>query len=83
MKTMTHILDRVADYFGRFTPSKTTEYIALQMARKLGDLQAFRHYIVLFEHYPEDLLLNVYRQSGNAGNRTGEHFMKALREVTH
>jgi hypothetical protein len=79
---MTNILRRVADSLGRFTPSKPSEYLALQMAKKLGDQEVFRHYLVLFEHYTEDLLLNIYRRCQSAGNLTGAHFMKLLREQT-
>jgi hypothetical protein len=79
---MTEILDRVADYFGRFTPSKPSEYLALQVARKLGDLKAFRHYLVLFEHYPEELFLDIYRRCAREGMLTGEQFMKTLRTIT-
>jgi len=80
---MTNILARVDNYFGRFTPSKPTEYLALQIARRLNDAQAFRHYQVLFEHYPENLLLDVYRRCNREGNLSGEHFMNILREITN
>ena len=79
---MTNILERVADYVGRFSPSKPSEYLALQIARKLGDQSVFRHYLVLFEHYPEELLLDIYRRCRKEGHLTGEHFMKVLREIT-
>jgi hypothetical protein len=79
---MSNILDRVADSFGRFSPSKPTEYLALQVARKLGDIKAFRHYLGLFERYPEEVLLDAYQRCAGRGNLTGEHFMKTLRKVT-
>lgn len=79
---MTQILDRVADYFSHFIPSKITEYLALQVAHKLGDTAAFRHYLVLFEHYPEHLLLDIFRRCQSDGALTGDHFMRLLREQT-
>jgi hypothetical protein len=79
---MTQILDRVAHYFSYFTPSKITEYLALQVARKLSDTTAFRHYLVLFEHYPEHLLLDIFRRCQSDDTLTGEHFMRLLREQT-
>lgn len=77
---MIKILDRVADSLGRFMPTKPRDYLALQMARKLGGLAAFRHYVILFEHYPEDLLLHIYRRCQEAGRLTGECFMEQLSE---
>jgi hypothetical protein len=74
------ILDRVADSLGRFTPAKPRDYLALQMARRLGNLDAFRHYLILFEHYPEELLMNIYRHCQDAGRLTGECFMELLSE---
>ncbi len=72
----------MADSLGRFTPSTPSEYLALQMAKKLDDQEVFRHYLVLFEHYPENLLLDIYRRCQSAGNLTGAYFMKLLREQT-
>jgi hypothetical protein len=74
------ILDEVANSLGRFMPTKPRDYLALQIARKLGSLDAFRHYLVLFEHYPEDLLVNIYRRCQSAGRLTGECFMELLSE---
>lgn len=79
---MIKILDRVADSLGRFMPAKPRDYMVLQMARKLGNLDAFRHYLILFEHYPEDLLLNIYRRCQQSGRLTGECFMQFLSEQT-
>ena len=77
---MIKILDKVADSLGRFRPTKPRDYVALQMARKLGNIDAFRHYLILFEHYPEDLLVNIYHRCHNAGRLTGECFMEFLSE---
>jgi hypothetical protein len=77
---MSSILSRVADSLGRFTPSKPREYLALQIARKLNDASAVRHYAVLFEHHPEDRLIAIYHRCAKQGRLTGEQFMGELRK---
>ena len=77
---MSGILSRVADSLGRFTPSKPREYLALQIARKLNDASAVRHYAVLFEHHPQERLVTIYRRCASAGRLSGEQFMSELRK---
>ena len=77
---MSSILTRVADSLGRFTPSKPREYIALQIARRLNDAPAVRHYAVLFEHHPEERLIAIYRRCASTGRLSGEQFMSELRK---
>jgi len=77
---MSSILGRVADSLGSFTPSKPREYLALQIAKKLNDVSAVRHYAVLFEHQPEERLIAVYRHCATEGRLTGEQFMSELRK---
>lgn len=79
---MSDILNRVANQAAHFIPSNPTEYLALQVARKLGDITAFRQYLVLFEHYPGDLLLKVFRRCSDSETLTGEHYMHTFRELT-
>jgi hypothetical protein len=79
---MTNILNRVARYAGHFSPGSPQEYLALQVAKKLGDTPTFRNYLVLFEHYPEDLLLKIFKRCSENGTLTGEHYMRAFRELT-
>lgn len=78
---MTDILNAVAEYYGQFKPSKPSEYLALQLARKLGDGPAFRHYVTLFEHHPEDVIMEAYQQCAAAGVMTGPRFMSNLRAL--
>ena len=77
---MSSILTRVADSLGGFTPSKPREYLALQIARKLNDASAVRHYAVLFEHHPEERLIAIYRRCASVGRLSGEQFMSELRK---
>ena len=73
------ILEQVAARH-RFTPTNPSEYLALQIARKLNDVASLRHYLVLFENSSEDFLLDVYRRCREAGMMSGEHFMSLVRE---
>jgi hypothetical protein len=77
---MSSILSRVADSLGGFTPSKPREYLALQIARRLNDLSAVRHYAVLFEHHPEERLIAIFHRCASEGRLTGEQFMSELRK---
>jgi hypothetical protein len=79
---MMNILNRIAKQSQHFTPSSPTEYLALQVARKLGDLSSFRQYLVLFEHYPEELLLSVFRRCSESETLSGEQYMRIFRELT-
>ncbi len=54
--------------------------MALQIAKKLNDASAVRHYAILFEHHPEDRLIAIYRRCANEGRLTGEQFMSELRK---
>jgi hypothetical protein len=79
---MTDILAAVADSYSHFKPTKPIHFIALQLARRLNDVKAFRHYLILFEHYPEELLVSLYRECAQDGTKTGEAFMARLRAVS-
>jgi len=78
---MSNILEKIADSFGPFRPSNTREYLALQIAKKLSDVQSVRHYAVLFEHHPEDRLVNIYRRCAREGRLTGKAFMGAFSKI--
>lgn len=79
---MTNILNAIAKQSAHFVPSNPTEYLALQIARGLSDEPALRHYLILFEHHPEDLLIRVYRQCVKEQKLTGPDFMRSFRELT-
>lgn len=78
---MSDILTKVADSLGPFCPSSPKEYLALQIAKRLNDVQAVRHYAVLFEHHPQDRLIEVFRRCGRQGRLSGAQFMSELREI--
>lgn len=79
---MTHILNTLTEQAAGFKPSNPTEYLALQIARRLSDLGAVRHYAVLFEHHSEDVLLRVYSRCSKEQKLTGPDFMRIFRELT-
>jgi hypothetical protein len=79
---MTNILNTVARQVSKFVPSNPTQYIAMQVAMRLSDETALRHYLVLFEHHPEDLLLQVFRRCAAKKKLTGAEFMRTFRELT-
>jgi hypothetical protein len=78
---MSSILDQVNSQLQRFQPSSQTEYLALQFARRLDDLPTLRHYLVLFEHHSEEVLLRVLRECNQT--LTGENFMRTLHHLTN
>ena len=77
---MSNILEKMADSFGPFRPAQPREYLALQIAKRLNDLQSVRHYAVLFEHHPEERLVAIYRRCAKEGRLTGGQFMSELRK---
>lgn len=78
---MTNILDRVAAERSSFRPETTREFLALQLARKLNDVASVRSYVVLFDTYPEEFLLSVYRSILDKGRNEwmAENFRLELR----
>jgi hypothetical protein len=78
---MTNILDTVAESQEPVTPSSPREYLALQIARRLGNLDARRQYMVLFEHYPEELLIQVFRKCLKYERPSTTDFMRVFREL--
>lgn len=79
---MTDILDTVAEELSHFTPSNPTEYLASQIARKLSDTDKLRQYLVLFEHYPEEVLISAFRRCSENETLDGESFLRHFRELT-
>jgi hypothetical protein len=79
---MTNILNALQHQSAEFTPNNPTQYLALQIARRLSDESALRQYLVLFEHHPEDLLVRVYHRCSAQEKLTGPDFMRSFRELT-
>lgn len=81
-KKMSGILDRVAQSSGQFLPNDVLQFLALRIAHHLGDLSSLGRYLVLFEHYPQELLLKAYSEALKAGG-VGEQFFAAFRKLTN
>ena len=63
---MLNILDRMArPTSGSFRPKTVSEYFALQLARKLGDVERLHTYLFLVEHHSEDSLLQAFKKTVN------------------
>ena len=60
----TSILDQVAkSVHSAFRPQSTRDYFALQLARRLEDVEAASHYAELVGQHSEETLLAAYRQT--------------------
>ena len=63
---MLHILDRMAHpTTGSFRPKTVSEFFALQLARKLDDVERLHTYLILVEHHSEDSLLQAFKKTFN------------------
>jgi hypothetical protein len=58
---MSEILEQVGRPSGGFRPRSESEYLALQLARRLGDPQNVEFYVSLVEHHPREQILQSYR----------------------
>ncbi len=79
---MTNILEQMVKTPSRFTPSNAAEYLALQIARKLSDLEAVRSYAALSEKYGEEHILDIFHRCAEENTLTGQSFMHLLKTVT-
>jgi hypothetical protein len=79
---MPHILDRVAHpSTGSFRPKTVSEFFALQLARKLGDVERLHTYLILIGIHSEDSLLQAFERTINNANkklRLAERFLVEL-----
>lgn len=63
-------------------PANPREYLALQIARKLGALLRTREYAVLLEHFPERAVVGAFRRARVRSLLSHDGFLAAFREVT-
>jgi hypothetical protein len=78
---MTAILDRMLRAQA-LAPRNPLEYLALQIARKLSDLEHAREYAVLLEHFPEEIILHAFRRARSRNVLNREGFLSAFRSLT-
>jgi hypothetical protein len=81
---MTDILDRVGESSGHFRPGSITDFFALQLARKLGDVERLHNYLSLTEQHPQPWLLQAFRTAAKRPDGPGtlaERFEAELRRL--
>ncbi len=83
------ILNRVEkSLHGQFRPSSPEEYLALRLARGLGEADAAAHYAVLLSQHPTSKLVAAYyaalaeKDSGKRGATFHQHLLKNQSGVT-
>jgi len=79
---MTSILDRYLDAQRSFSPTSPTEYLALQIARKLSALGHVKEYAALLEHFPLETIVQAFRKAKSRGHVQHDGFLFAFRELT-
>ena len=82
---MNGILDSVIASSQAFRPQSVVEYIALQLAKKLGDPGRLWKYVSLFDHHPTHLIAEAFisaQASGLAGKELITAFEEQLASLT-
>lgn len=78
---MSQILSRLAVSNGWFRPKTPRQFFALQLCRRLDDIDNLQQYQLMVEQYPQDLILQAYRRAlhhQNAGSKLAERFSKTI-----
>lgn len=79
---MTSILDRFLDAQRPFSATNPQEYLALQIARKLSEIEHVKEYAALLEHFPQDTIVHSFLRAQARGRGHHEGFVCAFRELT-
>lgn len=58
-----NILEQVANENSHFVPANPPHFLALRIAHALKGLSELTRFVVLSEHYPEELMLKAYRRA--------------------
>ena len=75
---MTSILDHIK--ISDFQPRSTSEYLALQLARKLADTERLHEYVRFVTESPRDLLVRAFQRSHKDIDMS-ESFRRALQAL--
>ena len=78
---MSQILDQLARQVDGFRPKSVREVFALQLARKLDDVQDVRRYVLLVDQHPQDMILQAYRRAVGAPRIDGSPAARFLDEL--
>ena len=82
---MNGILDSIKARPKVFSPQSVREYTALQLAKKLGDIDQLWNYLSLFDHHSLQVILEAFasaQESGLTGKELISVFEKALAALT-
>ena len=80
---MSDILDRVANGGNHFRPQTVSEFLALQLARKLGDTPQIRHYLTIVGQYSEPMICEAFANARGGPNESlSASFEIALLHIT-
>jgi len=80
---MTNILQEVARNGQPFVPHSPSQFLALQIARKLGALSRASEYAILLEHYPEKIIARSFHACCARGDPSHDSFLQAFRAIIH
>jgi hypothetical protein len=78
---MTSILDRFLDAQRPFNASTPQEFLALQIARKLSDMEHVKEYATLLEHFEQDKIIRAFQKARAHGRLHRDEFLSAFRKL--
>jgi hypothetical protein len=79
------VLDKFAEATRQFRPSTVQEFLALQVANKLSDLQGFRSYVHTLSGMPQSDVLLALRRASHAEaapENRAQRFRKELKNLS-
>lgn len=76
----TNILEHLERQCSQFTPATPSHFLALRIAQILNGLPDLIRFVVLSEHYPQDLLLKAYRRARRS-EKPVEAFFAFFQEI--
>ena len=79
---MTSILDRFIDAQQPFVATSPQDYLALQIARKLSEIEHVKEYAALLEHFPQETVIHAFHRAKAKGIGHHDGFLFAFRELT-
>jgi hypothetical protein len=79
-----HYLTPLDDLEPSFRPKTPTEFFALQLARRLNDVENVPRYVELTEHYRDDQILRALQGLAKSETRRGVEFLESeLSRITN
>jgi len=78
---MIRILDHFENTPRAFHPKTAKDFLALQLARKLNDLENLRTYRVMIDHHSDSVIAEAYRRASKDSITTPHQFRLELDSV--